>query len=141
MVFFLGLLKVVHFFALFLGGGSAFGMAVIGMTAPTVSTEHHQTLAAMAKKFKIISHTAIGLLLLSGLLMVILGGYFPGVSAWFWVKMLALAVLIFGIIQAGKFAAIALEGDAAAGARAEMFGKMNIAALVVILIAAVLAFG
>lgn len=141
MGFLLGALKVLHFFGLFMGGGSAFGMAVIGMTAPGAPAEHRPTLGAMAKRFKLISHIGLGLLIVTGVLMAALEGVFGTATIWFWLKMLAVVVLIAGIVLAGRQGPKALQGDAAAAARAEGFGKMNMVALVVILATAVLAFG
>ena len=137
----LGLLKVIHFFGLFMGGGSAFGMAVLGMTAPKAPPEHRETLAGMSKVFKKISHTALGLLIVTGVLMATLGGVWSVASIWFWLKLIAVVVLVTGIVLASNAAAKAFAGDPASGATAEKFGKMNMVALVVILLAAVLAFG
>lgn len=141
MSFILGLLKVAHFFGLFMGGGSALGMAVIGLTAPSAPAEHRPTIGAMAKRFKMVSHIALGLLLVTGILLATIEGVWGAASVWFWIKLLAVAVLIAGIVLAGREGPKALQGDAEAGARAERFGKMNMVALVVILCGAVLAFG
>ena len=138
MGFFLALLKVVHYVGLFMGGGSAFGAMVIGMTAPGVPREHAPTLVALAKRFKVISHIALALLIGTGIIMAALEGVWG--LPWFWVKLAAVAVLIVGIVMAGKAGAKALQGDPQAGARAEKFGMLNHVALLVVLIAAVAAF-
>lgn len=135
------LLKTAHFFGLFMGGGSAFGMAVLGLTLPHVPEEHRATLVAMSKKFKIVSHAALALLIVTGALLALIVGAFSAASVWFWIKLVAVALLIIGIVRAGKAAAMSFNGDSEAAARAEVFGKMNFAALVVILFAAVSAFG
>ena len=135
------ILKIAHFFGLFMGGGSAFGMAVIGMTAPGAPAEHRATLGVMAKRFKVVSHAALGLLIVTGVLMATIEGVWTGGSTWFWLKLLAVALLVAGIVTAGRFGARAMAGEAGAGARAETFGKMNMVVLVAILTAAVLAFG
>ena len=137
----LSLIKVLHFFGIFLGGGSAFGAAVIGMTGPKAPVEHHETLRSMALMFKRISHAALGLLILTGFILAVSTGAFSTGGVWFWIKLAVLLVLIYGIIQAGKFGAKALNGEPEAGETAEKFGKMNMVALLIILVAAVFAFG
>ena len=141
MGFVIGVLKVGHLFGLFMGGGSAFVRAVIGMTVPKAPPEHRATLAAMAKRFKVISHAALGLLIVTGAILATVEGVWSGGSPWFWFKLAAVAVLVFGIVMAGRNGARAFAGEAGAGERAERFGKMNMVALVAILAAAVLAFG
>ena len=138
MGFFLAALKVIHYVGLFMGGGSAFGAMVIGMTAPGAPRDHAPTLLALAKRFKVISPIALALLIGTGIIMATLEGVWG--LPWFWVKLAAVAVLVVGIIMAGKAGTKALQGDAAAGARAEKFGMLNHMALLVVLIAAVAAF-
>lgn len=140
MTMLLGLLKVLHYAGLFMGGGSAFGAMILGLTAPSAPVEHRPTLGAMARRFKTLSHVALGLLLLTGIVMASLTGAWSSGGVWFWIKLLAVAVLIVGIVLAGKAGARALAGDAEAAARARSFGMLNHASLLVVLIAAVAAF-
>ena len=141
MTLFLGLLKVLHFFGLFMGGGSAFGAAVIGLTAPGVPAEHRATLGAMARRFKIISHTALAVLIVTGFLMATVEGVWSVAGAWFWIKLAGVAALVTGIVVAGRHGKAALSGDAESGRKAEAIGMANMAVLVLILLAAVATFG
>lgn len=130
----------VHFFGLFMGGASAFGLPVVGALADKAEIEHKPVLGQAVKPLKMIGHIGLGLLLLSGLLMATAGGVWGSGSLVFWLKFIAVIGLILGIVVSGKTGARAMSGDAAAAARMPALSMVNIGLAALILVFAVLAF-
>ena len=134
------LAMTVHYFGLFMGGASAFGLPVIGALAGKAEPEHKPILGQAVKPLKRIGHIGIGLLLLSGILMATGGGHWSEGPFVFWLKLIAFVALIAGIVIAGRTGARAMSGDAEAASRMPMLSMINIGIAVLILIFAVLAF-
>lgn len=134
------LLLAVHFFGLFMGGASGLGLPILGKAMAAAPVEHRATLGAIAPRLKAMGKMGLALLVLTGVILAFLGGVWTSGPVWFWIKLLAVAALIFGIVNADKAGIKAASGDATAAARAAMFGKFNIAALGVIVTTAALAF-
>lgn len=134
------LLMTVHFIGLAMGGAAGIGLPVVGAVAGRVPPAERGSIARMVKPLKIVGHAGMGLLLLTGAVLATTGGYWSAASGWFWVKLAAVALLIAGIVAGGRAGRRAFAGDAAAAQRARQIGIANIALLVLILLAASLAF-
>lgn len=130
----------VHIVGLFMGGASAFGLPVIGALTAKAEPEHKPVLGRAVKPLKMIGHVGIGLLLLTGILMASAGGVWSSGPLVFWIKLLAVAVLLAGIVIAGKTGARAMTGDAEAAAKMPKLSMMNIGMGVLVVFFAVLAF-
>lgn len=134
------LLLFVHFFALAMGGAAAFGLPVTGAMHGAAPDEHKPSVARIVKPLKMIGHTAIALLVVTGVILATMGAAWSTGGVWFWVKLIFVAVLITGIVMGGKAGKAAMTGDAAAADKAKMIGMANIVSLAIILLTASLAF-
>jgi len=134
------LAMTVHFVGLFMGGASAFGLPVIGALTSKAEPEHKPVLGQVVKPLKMIGHTGLGLLLLSGFAMATAGGVWGAGLVVFWLKLAAVIALIAGIVFAGKTSAKAMSGDAEAAAKMPKLSMINVSLVVLILLLAVFAF-
>lgn len=134
------LVLALHFFGLFLGGASAFGLPVIGALTGRAPPEHRPTVGQAVKPLKALGHAGIGLLILTGIILAFQIDAWTGAPAWFWVKLTAVAGLVAGIVVAGRTGAKAMSGDAGAAARMPKLSALNIGLGVLIILSATLAF-
>ena len=130
----------LHFLGLFMGGASGIGLPVIGARIGAAPPEHRQTLAGVARALKRIGQMGVAILLVTGFVLATMGGAWGTASVWFWIKLLAVAVLIGGIILADRIGPKAMAGDMGAAATIRLIGKSNLTALAVIVFAASFAF-
>lgn len=131
-----------HFIGLAVGGAAAFGIPVIGSRMPVVAAETRPVLLGIMHALSRVGRIGIGLLLLSGPLLVWLkyGGW-EGVSHWFWVKMVLVVLLIVGIIYSSQLLKRLQAGDISAARISPRVGMVNTALLLLIVLTAALAFG
>lgn len=130
----------LHFLGLFMGGAPAIGLIVIGAISEAAPPEHRPTLARAVKPLKIFGKTGIGILLITGVYMATVNGIWSAGSLWFWIKIVAVAAVIAGIVTADRLGAQAMAGDAEAGRKVQTVALVNIGAIVVVLLAASFAF-
>ena len=131
----------IHLSALSLGGAGAFGLPVVGSMMPTATAETRPTLFKVAKGLSMVSRAGLGLLIITGPLMVWLKfGGTSGFTWWFWAKMVLVVLLLVTVIYAGMNAGRAEKGDMAAAKRAPMVGVAAMVILLLIVLCAVFAF-
>jgi putative membrane protein len=92
-------LLVCHLLALVVGATTAIAMPIIGSRMAAATPEGRQVLGGIVARLGSNSRIAIGVLLLTGILMVWLRyGGVDGMNVWFWVKMALVAVIIVAMI-------------------------------------------
>ena len=125
------------------GGVATFGLPVVGSKFPTATAETRPLLFAIAKGLSRVSQIALGVLLITGPLMV---GLDPNLrdlafSSWtFWVKMALVLVLLAGVIFASMNAGKAEKGDRAAAQLQPRIGMGLMVVLVLVILSAVFTF-
>jgi uncharacterized membrane protein len=132
----------IHLVSLGLGGAAVFGLPIVGSRMAAATPETRPVLFSIAHVLSNLGRAAIGLLIVTGPLMLWLRFGGPGaLSGWFWAKMvlvvLLLAVVIVGGINAGK----AEGGDREAAKRAPLLGVAAMVVFILIVGCAVLTFG
>lgn len=130
----------LHFTGLFLAGASAFGLPVVGAVAGKAPVEHRSSIGKAVKPLKMIGHTALALLIVTGGLLASMDGVFDAAPTWFWVKLVAVVCLVAGIVNAGRVGNRAMSGDAEAAAKMPMLSGINIGLGLAIVLSATLAF-
>ena len=135
------LLLWLHLISLAVAGATIFGMPVLMNNMAGVAPDVRPRVGAIAQRFSMMSRGALGVLVITGPLMVWLKyGGIAGFTFWFWVKMALVVVLIGIVVWSGINGKRAQGGDAAAAARAPMLGMLGMATFLLIIAAAVLAF-
>ncbi len=134
------LMVFIHFVALAMGGAASIGLLVVGLTNAKVPPEHRPSVGRVALTLRTVGKTGMALLLLTGIIMATAGGVWGDASPLFWVKLVAVAALIVGIVMGIKAGDQAMKGDPEAAKRAMMIAKINLGLLAVILACAVVAF-
>lgn len=132
----------LHFMGLTLGGVAAFGIPLTAARIPGADPAARPALAQLIEIFSKVGSSGMGLLILTGVIMVFtkIGG-FGGQSPWFYAKLAFLVVLIGVIIVGKKLGARAMKGDAAAAAQARNMSKVGILLQAAVILSAVKAFG
>jgi uncharacterized membrane protein len=131
----------IHLMALVGGGASAVAMPAIGAQMQGATPDSRQRLMAISKRLMMVARGSVVALIVTGPLMFWLGYDFSAPSMlWFGIKMLLVVLLIVLMIVGGIAAKKAMEGDASAGARAGLMGRLSGATLALIVLAAVFAF-
>lgn len=132
----------IHLVSLGLGGAAVFGLPVVGSKMASATAETRPLLFSIAHRLSTIGRTAIGLLIITGPLMVWLKfGSFSGFNAWFWVKMTLVVILLGIVIYGGINAKKAENGDREAAGRAPKVGLAAMVVFVLIVGSAVMTFG
>jgi hypothetical protein len=130
----------IHLLSLALGGAAAFGIKVASGPMPSVAPEPRPTLLAIMKGLSNVGRTGIGLLIITGPLLVWLKyGGVGGFTFWFWIKMALVVVLLAGVIYGG----ILLERTARGGPPSPLLprlGLINMLVFLAIIFSAVFAF-
>lgn len=133
-------LLFIHIVAIIAGGANAVVMPIIGMKLPTASPEVRGALFEVAEKLSKVGKAAVGTLLVTGLLILWLKWHWQIPNHWFWVKMLALVLmLVFISLNAGLQKKMK-AGDMSLGKQAARYGQLTTMAFAVVLLAAVFAF-
>lgn len=132
----------IHLGALALGGAATFGLPAVASQMPKATTEGRASLVAAMMLLGRLGGIAIGLLILSGLVLIWSHYGGPGaMSPWFWAKIVVVVGFIVLIGVSRRNAAKAIAGDRAAAGRQRYFGMASVATLLSIVLLAVLAFG
>lgn len=134
------LLIALHFLGLFMGGAAGIGLPVIGAIMQVTPVEHRPSVGRAARPLRLIGQSGVGLLILTGLVLVASNGSFGSLPFLFWIKMLLVVGLVVSIYQATKAGARAMTGDAGASCQARLLGKLNIALVIAIVVVAALVF-
>ena len=93
------LLLIVHLVALVVGTATTIVMPVVMGRMAGASPDGRHLLAGIVNRLSLNARIAFGVLLLSGLAMVYVRyGGFEGMSPWFWVKMMLVAVVLVALI-------------------------------------------
>lgn len=135
------LLLWLHLAALAVGGASAFGMPLIGMTMAKAPPEARPVLGGIARRLTMLGRGAVTVLIVTGILMIWSAFGLSGLSPWFWVKMLLVLVTLGLMVYGPMMARRAMSGDTAAAAMLPRLGAIGMANFLLIVLAAVLAFG
>ena len=132
----------VHLGALALGGAATFGLPAVASQMPKATPEGRKSLVGAMMLLRRLGGIAIGLMILSGLVLIWSRYGGPGaMTVWFWVKMVLVVGFILLIGVSRRNAAKAIAGDAAAAARQTYLGMASIVTLLAIVLCAVLSFG
>lgn len=92
-------LLICHLIALGVGAATAIAMPIIGSRMAGATPEGRALLGGISARLGLNSRIAVGVLVLSGVLMVWLRyGGVDGMNMWFWVKMALVAVIILVLI-------------------------------------------
>ena len=132
----------LHFTGLAIGGAAAFGIPVVGSRMQTAAPETRPLLMGVMEGLSKVGRVGLGLLIVTGpLLLWLKFGGVGGISAWFWVKMVLVVLLIAGIIYSGILFKRLQGGDASVAPMMPRLGMANTAILVLIVLCAALTFG
>jgi uncharacterized membrane protein len=135
------LLFWVHLSALALGGAATFGLPVVGAQMRTATPETRPVLFKIAHGISRVSRAGLGLLIITGPLMVWLKfGGTAGFTNWFWAKMVLVVLLLIAVIYAGINMNAAEKGDMSAAKRAPMIGGVAMLLLLGVILCAVFTF-
>lgn len=132
----------LHFMGLALGGAAAFGIPVVGSRMQSAAPETRPLLMNIMKGLAQVGRAGIGLLIITGPLMIWLKyGGVGGISAWFWIKMVLVLLLIAGVIYSGMLGKRIEGGDMSAAKLAPRVGMANATLLILIVLSAAITFG
>lgn len=134
------LLLALHFLGLFMGGAAALGLPVLGAALQAAPGEHRPSIGRAAKPLRLIGQSGVGLLIVTGVILVTMGGSIATASLLFWLKMVLVTALVASIVMATRAGTRAMAGDAAASSQVRLLGKVNIALVVAIVVTAALVF-
>ncbi len=137
----INLLIWAHILAFVAGGSNSVVGPVIGARMAGASAEQRTAYFGVMNTLSKVGRVSMVILLISGpLIMWLRYGGFGGASAWFWLKMALLVVMLAGIIVGGINFKKLQAGDVAAGAKAELAHKVTGVAFLGVVLAAVFAF-
>jgi putative membrane protein len=132
----------LHLTALSAGGAAAFGMPVVGSMLATATPELRPTLFSIAHGLSSVSRAALGVLIVTGPLLIWLKyGGAAGFSTWFWVKMVLVVLLLVDVIYIGVQMKRAETGDRAAAGMLPRLGAAATVLLILVVLSAVFTFG
>ena len=137
----INLLIWLHFAGLVVGMGAGFSSGQVSMRMGAAPAEARGTFVAIYKALARISQIGLGLLLVTGLLILFLKFGNPmGLGVWFWIKM-ALVLILLGLVGFGASnSKKAFAGDQGAIALAPRVGMLTGMTGFLIILAAVFAF-
>jgi uncharacterized membrane protein len=132
----------IHLVSLGLGGAAVFGLPIVGSRMAAATPETRPLLFSIAHGLSNLGRAAVGLLIVTGPLMLWLRfGGTGALSGWFWVKMAFVILLVAIVIVGGINAKRAEGGDREAAKRAPLLGTAAMVVFVLIVGCAVLTFG
>jgi protoporphyrinogen IX oxidase len=139
MDIFINILLFLHFFGLVIGMGSGIALSTVSrlVVNPGAESGFDKVMVALARN----GHVGLGLLWLTGLLMVWLK--YEGVGAfdfWFWIKIAFVIVLTASVGIGSAAARRARAGEAGAAGRTKMASMVSGISGLIIIFAAVFAF-
>ncbi|MEO7223525.1 MAG: hypothetical protein ABIY37_13735 [Devosia sp.] len=131
----------VHLVSLAAGGAATFGIPVVGSKIAGASAETRPVLFAIVNGLSRIGRTGIGLLIVTGPLLVWLKfGGTSGFTYWFWVKMVLVVILLGLVIFAGINTKRGQGGDVEAAKRGPVIGMAAMLTFLLVVATAVLTF-
>lgn len=141
MDIFINLMIWLHLAGLVIGMGAGFSSGQVAMRIGGAPPEARPVLAETYKTLSRLGHIGLGILIVTGLLVLFLKFGNPmSMGVWFWIKM-ALVVVLMGLVGFGsRTAKKAQSGDAAAIALAPKIGMATGMTGFLIILAAVFAF-
>ena len=131
------LLFFVHIVAFVAGGANSVVMPIIGAKMATATPEVRGTLMEIAQRLTRVGKIAMGTLLVTGILVLWLKWNFVVPNVWFWVKMVAIVVMIVFIVlneRAQK------AGGPDAPRLGKMYGQLTALSFAVVISSAIFAF-
>ena len=131
------LLFFVHIVAFVAGGANSVVMPIIGAKMATATPEVRGTLMEIAQRLTRVGKIAMGTLLVTGILVLWLKWNFVVPNVWFWVKMVAIVVMIVFIVlneRAQK------AGGPDAPRLGKMYGQLTALSFAVVIFSAIFAF-
>jgi uncharacterized membrane protein len=132
----------IHLVALVGGGASGVAMPAIGAQMPGATPDARERLQKVAKRLMMGSRGAVAALIITGPLMFWMRYDFVAPdNTWFAIKMVLVVILIVCMVVSGIATKKAMAGDAAAQKRATLAGQLSGVSLLLIILAAVFAFG
>ena len=134
------LLFWLHLSSLALTGAAAFGLPVVGSRMPTATPEMRPTLFKIMHGLSTVGRTGIGILIVTGPLMLWLKYGWVAPNEWFWIKMVLLIGLLAGIIYGGILLKRSEGGDMASAKLSPQVGRVNMLLFLGIVLSAVLSF-
>lgn len=129
-----------HFVALGVGGAATFGIPVAGRIMAGAGPAARPVIGPVIEALSGIGRKAIGILILSGVVLIWARYDASALPGAFWVKMLLVAALIVLVVFNVKNGKKARAGDMAAAARAPRLGQVGMALFALVVLAAVWAF-
>jgi putative membrane protein len=133
------LIVVAHILGLVLGMGSGMALSRMGPFYGQAG-EAKGVLFSFGRLLGKNGHIGLGLLWVTGILLIIMKWDITSMSPWFWAKMVFVVILSAGIGMGSAAYKKFVAGDVAASGRAALFGKINAVAGVAIILCAVFAF-
>lgn len=133
-------LLFIHIVAIIAGGANAVVMPIVGVKLRTAGPDLRGALFDIAEKLAKIGKIAVGTLLVTGVLILWLKWRWQIPNHWFWVKMLALALMLVFISLNAALLKRMKAGDLTLGPKSALYGQLTTAAFAVVLLAAVFAF-
>ena len=135
------LLFWLHLVALAMAGAATFGLPVVGSKMATATAETRPLLFTIAEQLSTIARAALGVLIVTGPLLIWLKfGGMAGFTWWFSLKMLLVLILLGSVIFAGILMKRVKGGDRAAAGMLPRLGMLNMALVLGIVLCAVFAF-
>jgi putative membrane protein len=135
------LLFAVHILAFVAGGANGVLMPILGTKLATATPEARGQLVDVAEKVAKVGKVAMVTLLVSGVLVLWLKwNWVAPQPLWFWLKMAGVVAMLAFISLNEMNAKKARAGDAEAGKRSQMFGKLTSLAFLVVVVSAVFSF-
>jgi hypothetical protein len=134
------LLLWLHLTGLAMGGAAAFGHPVLGAIGAR-SPEARPHMMRASKALSGVGRAAIGILIVTGVIMVAQSYDLAALPITFWIKMVLVVALVANVITAGLAAKAMAAGNAALGSRLALQAKIGVALILLITLFAVLAFG
>jgi uncharacterized membrane protein len=131
----------LHLIGLGMGGAAIVGGVINARLLPAATAEQRATIFQAAAWLERVGRAALGLLIVTGLLMLWLkwGGVVPN-GTWFAIKMVLVLVVIVALVIYGRAFRRFRNGDAAAQPLVRQGRLAGSIAFVLVVLAAVLAF-
>lgn len=141
MEIFLNILLMLHFLGLAMGMGTGLALSRVSPKLAEAEGTTRSTLFSIATALGKNGHIGLGLLLVTGILMVVLK--YQGISSfgtWFWIKMVFVVILSASVGMGSAAYRKAAAGEDGALQRTKMFGAINGVSSLAIIVSAVMAF-
>lgn len=144
MIILAQLFLFLHVVAFIAGGSNGIIQMMTGPQLKAASPETRTVLYGIQDLSEMIGKISLVVVLVTGLCVLWLKWDFTVPNGWFWVKMAGIAGMLVFIVLGGKQTAIARAGGPAAGqaiAAKRLYGKLTSVSFLIVILAAVFAFG